>query len=167
MCTLHTSSDTARSHGNRGNLSVRLRRTQTSFNEKRLRWAHWLRSKPFPASLSLSIRASPATKKTVRFSIVVIAAALSLATTGLAMAERGHVKQQRLAAGGGHQVQSHAGRGANEKVAGSALAPSEQLGTRPDELSSKSVGRVPRAVMPTSHVDYDLTPESVAGSSEP
>jgi hypothetical protein len=103
----------------------------------------------------------------MRNSIFVIAVVATLATTGLALAERAHV-EQRPAAGGGHQSQkAYTDQPANGKVADSAPAKLEQLGIGPDQGSTGSVGRVRRAATPPNHVDYDLPLESVAGSSEP
>jgi hypothetical protein len=102
----------------------------------------------------------------MRYSIFIIAAVVTLATTGLAVAERAHV-EQRLAVGGGHKSQAHSDQPANGKAPDFASTPLEQLGIGPDERSSGSVGRVRQAVTPPSHVDYDLPLESVAGSSEP
>jgi hypothetical protein len=164
MCTLRTSSGTARSLQYRDNLDDGLWWTQITFlREMRLSCSHWLSSKPRPAQLPHSISASPATK-TMRNSTFVIAAALSLATTGFAVAERAHVKQQQLlAVGGRDQSQACPDKRVDGK-AGFALAPLEQLSIGPDE---RSCGSVRRTVMPPSHIDYDLPPESIAGLSAP
>ena len=105
----------------------------------------------------------------MRYFMFVTAAALSLAIAGAAVAERAHVKQQeQLAFRGGYHPQAYTDQHANEKVAGSARTPSAS-NSASDAVSDpvgRSVGSAGAVTIP-SHVDYDLPPESVAGSSEP
>jgi len=97
------------------------------------------------------------------------AAALTLATAGPALAERAHVEQQmQLASGSGNHPQAEADRHVNEKVAGVALMSSRSKSASDpvNDPAGRSVASAGTVTIP-NHVDYDLPPESVAGSSEP
>jgi hypothetical protein len=74
----------------------------------------------------------------------------------------------RKASGSGNHPQAEADRHVNEKVAGVALMSSRSKSASDpvNDPAGRSVASAGTVTIP-NHVDYDLPPESVAGSSEP